>query len=110
MAIPIIHDWEKYFDNPDEGLGSSYERIVLNRLIAEAVREYGVKSILESPSFGFTGLSGINLMQAALDGAEVHLEDHNELRIEEIKALWQKLDLPLEIKYKIGRASCRERV
>jgi len=99
VAIPIIHDWEKYFDNPDEGLGSSYERIVLNRLIAEAVREYGVKSILESPSFGFTGLSGINLMQAALDGAEVHLEDHNELRIEEIKALWQKLDLPLEIKY-----------
>jgi hypothetical protein len=25
MAIPIFNDWEKYFANPHEGLGSSYK-------------------------------------------------------------------------------------
>ena len=33
MAVPIINDWVKYYTNPDEGLGSSYERIVLNQLL-----------------------------------------------------------------------------
>jgi hypothetical protein len=33
MAIPIINNWQKYYPVAHEGLGSSYERIVLNRLL-----------------------------------------------------------------------------
>lgn len=102
MAIPIINDWQKYFEHPDEGLGSSYERIILNGLLSEVIREYEIKSILETPSFGFTGLSGINLVQAAQDGVKVSLEDDQEQRLEQIRALWDDLGLPLKSRLNPG--------
>ncbi len=89
MAIPIIHDWEKYFTDPDEGLGSSYERVVINRVIRALVEKYQVSSILETPSFGFTGLSGINLMNEAMEGREITLEDHDPERLRQIRQIWE---------------------
>lgn len=99
MAIPIIHDWEKYFEHPHEGLGSSYERIILNDMLFKYIQAFNISSILETPSFGFTGLSGINTLALALQGASVSLEDHNERRIELISKLWQSLNIPLKTKY-----------
>jgi hypothetical protein len=93
MAIPIIHDWEKYFHDHHEGLGSSYERVVLNRILMDVCEQYGVQSVLESPSFGFTGLSGINLVQLAKNGIRVHLQDHDEHRLRLINTLWQEMGL-----------------
>ncbi|HPW25001.1 MAG TPA: hypothetical protein PLR70_04240, partial [Candidatus Syntrophosphaera thermopropionivorans] len=77
MAIPIINDWEKFFSNPYEGLGSSYERIVLNDLLFQTVNNYNVHNVLESPSFGFTGISGINLLNLADLGLNITLEDND---------------------------------
>ncbi|MDD2229158.1 MAG: methyltransferase domain-containing protein [Candidatus Cloacimonetes bacterium] len=99
MAIPIINDWEKYFEHPHEGLGSSYERIILNGMLLKYVQEYEISSILETPSFGFTGLSGINTMALALKGCEISMEDHDPKRIDMIANLWQSLNLPLKTKY-----------
>ncbi len=96
MAIPIINDWEKYFQNPHEGLGSSYERIVLNALLRKVVDKYEVKTILESPSFGFTGVSGINLMALTDFEAAITLEDNNERRLALIKELWDSQQRPLK--------------
>ena len=96
MAIPIIHDWEKYFDTPDEGMGSSYERIVINNVIHRLTDTYKVESILECPSFGFTGLSGINLMAEALEGRQIYLEDHDAHRLQMVKSLWKELELDLK--------------
>ncbi|HRY84003.1 MAG TPA: hypothetical protein P5533_05170 [Candidatus Cloacimonadota bacterium] len=93
MAIPIINDWEKYFDNPEEGLGSSYERIVINNVISRLTQAYKVQSILECPSFGFTGMSGINLMAEALEGRQIFLEDHDAHRLQLIKSIWEELAL-----------------
>jgi hypothetical protein len=91
MAIPIIHDWEKYFTAPHEGLGSSYERLVLNRLLLETAGKYGVGTALETPSFGFTGISGINLLALADAGVAVTLEDHDQRRLELVSQLWESL-------------------
>jgi len=91
MAIPIINDWEKFFSNPYEGLGSSYERIVLNDLLFQTVNNYNVHNVLESPSFGFTGISGINLLNLADLGLEVTLEDNDLHRLNLITELWKKL-------------------
>lgn len=102
MAVPIIHDWEKYFTNPHEGLGSSYERIILNKLLLEVVQKYKLKTALETPSFGFTGVSGINLVALAKQGCSVSLEDHNQARLEKIEQLWQSLGLPLETRLNNG--------
>ncbi|HHZ15409.1 MAG TPA: class I SAM-dependent methyltransferase [Candidatus Cloacimonetes bacterium] len=99
MAIPIINNWRSYFEHGDEGLGSSYERIILNNVLLSVMQKYEVKSVLESPSFGFTGLSGINLVALAKEAVSVHLEDHDEQRILMIKELWDSLDQSMEIRY-----------
>lgn len=97
MAIPIIHDWEKYFSDPHEGLGSSYERIILNELIFRIADRYNIRSALETPAFGFTGLSGINLLGLALKSVHVCLEDHDDKRLELIKCLWNSLGIELKV-------------
>lgn len=38
MAIPIINNWRSYFEHGDEGLGSSYERIILNNVLLDVVK------------------------------------------------------------------------
>lgn len=92
MAIPILHMWQRYFDEDrDEGLGSSYERIVLNNKMESVCKEYNVNKILEAPSFGFTGLSGINSLGLAQKGYSVSLLDHNAERLENIKNIWSEL-------------------
>lgn len=96
MAIPIIHTWENYFRDPHEGLGSSYERIVLNDILEGIRTRYQVQSALESPSFGFTGISGINLVRIAQLGVRVHLQDHDAQRLGMIRALWEEQATPLE--------------
>jgi len=97
MAIPIINNWQTYFSNFDEGLGSSYERIILNKKLELICKHFKIKSILEAPSFGFTGLSGINSMGLAKSGKKITLLDNNEKRIELIKKIWSDLNLTLSI-------------
>ncbi|MBT3168618.1 MAG: methyltransferase domain-containing protein [Candidatus Cloacimonetes bacterium] len=99
MAIPILKTWKNYFSNYDEGLGSSYERIILNNKIVEICAKFRVKSVLEAPSFGFTGLSGINSLQLAKSGCEITLFDHDKERIELIKSIWNEVNYPLKIEF-----------
>jgi len=98
MAIPIIKTWMRYFskDN-DEGLGSSYERILVNNLLQELIKEFGITSILEVPVFGFTGISGINSMGLAKMGLKICLVDNNPERITFIKNIWQETTLKADI-------------
>lgn len=90
MAIPILKFWKKYYTDPDEGLGSSYERIILHNKLMEVANRYKVKKVLEAPSFGFTGMSGINSLGLAVEGLEIDLVDHDEERIELIEEEWSK--------------------
>ncbi|MCD6176658.1 MAG: class I SAM-dependent methyltransferase [Candidatus Cloacimonetes bacterium] len=99
MAIPILKNWEKYFINIDEGLGSSYERIVLNNKLKSICNHFNISTILEAPSFGFTGLSGINSMSLAKNGKKITLVDNDKKRIELINKVWEKMELPLTIEY-----------
>ncbi len=99
MAIPILKNWERYFSNTDEGLGSSYERIVLNKKLESICKHFNISSILEAPSFGFTGLSGINSMGLAKDGKMITLLDNDKSRIELIDKTWEEMELSLKIGY-----------
>nr|MDK2851391.1 hypothetical protein [Candidatus Cloacimonadota bacterium] len=91
MAIPIINNWRSYFDSLHEGMGSSYERIILNRLILSLHRKEQFESALESPCFGFTGITGINLVALAQSGCDIYLEDHSAERISLIRKTWLEL-------------------
>lgn len=102
MAIPIINNWQNYYPIAHEGLGSSYERIVLNRLLNRLKRDYGFTRVLEAPCFGFTGITGINLVAMAQAGCEVYLEDDNEQRLELIESTWRDLGLSVSLRLNPG--------
>lgn len=99
MAIPILTNWQNYFLQIDEGLGSSYERVVLNNKLLELCRKYQVSNLLESPSFGFTGISGINSFAAAQNGISTYLTDHDQSRIDLIAKLWSNYKSKCQINY-----------
>jgi len=101
MAIPILKNWQRYFTNTDEGLGSSYERIVLNNKLESICKHFNILSVLEAPSFGFTGLSGINSMGLAKDGKMITILDNDINRIELIRKTWNGMEFPLKIEYSI---------
>lgn len=100
MAIPIVKIWPNYFlKDRNEGLGSSYERAVLNVKLDEIRRRYAIKSALEVPIFGFTGLSGINSMGLAQNGVSVHLIDNDPDRLQLIEGVWNEVNLPADFRY-----------
>ena len=89
-----IHStWRRYFLNRNEGLGTTYERFILHRYFERIKRRYAVESVLEAPSFGMTGISGINSLWWALKGARVTLVDTDEHRIALSKSVWKELSL-----------------
>jgi len=98
VAIPIINNWRKYYETLHEGLGSSYERIILNRLILSLYSQNQYESALETPCFGFTGISGINLVALAKAGCRVMLEDHSAERAALIRKSWTQMQLPLQLR------------
>jgi len=99
MAIPILNNWKNYFSNFDEGLGSSYERVILNKKLESICKHLRIKSVLEAPAFGFTGISGINSMDLARKGHSVSIVDHDKERIEIIKKIWEKINLGIDIHF-----------
>jgi SAM-dependent methyltransferase len=91
VAIPIIKTWRNYFEeSPHEGLGSSYERVILNLKLEKLRQHYHISTCLEAPVFGFTGLSGINSLDLAKKGVQVALVDNHEERILLIENVWRK--------------------
>jgi len=97
MALPILQNWKTYFINPDEGLGSSYERIILNRLLIAIVEKYGIKSVLEVPVFGFTGITGLNSVELMRKGCRVTLAEHDSERAGMIKQVHDDMGLDSEV-------------
>ncbi|MCK9328702.1 MAG: class I SAM-dependent methyltransferase [Candidatus Cloacimonetes bacterium] len=98
MAIPILDFWKKYYSNPDEGLGSTYERFIINDILDRVVKDYDIKSVLEVPSFGFTGLSGINSLWLSLNGMQVNVVDSDKERLNLVSEVWNKVESKLHNK------------
>jgi len=90
--LPIMDNWEDYFQNPYEGLGTSYERFILHKLFEEIDKEFSISSVLEAPSFGMTGISGINSLWWSGNGKKVIISDDNKKRVDGIKKTWNDLD------------------
>jgi hypothetical protein len=89
----ITSTWQEYFRNRNEGLGTTYERFILHRYFERIKNRYEIQSLLEAPSFGMTGVSGINSLWWASGGARVTVIDNNRERIELIKGVWEALSL-----------------
>lgn len=90
MAFIDIN-WKPYFDNPHEGLGTTYERFILHELFSWMMSRFDIQSILEAPSFGMTGVSGINSLWWAQKKIKTTVCDHCPERLNRIHTVWQKL-------------------
>jgi len=85
--------WKHYLTDYNEGLGLVYERFVLNDFLLALRAEYGLESVLEAPLFGMAGVSGINSVALAGDGADVTLVDDHAERLSAVERIWGELDL-----------------
>ncbi len=83
----------------DTGLGTTYERWALNRVLQRIQQAYQIQSVLEGPGDGMTGIAGINSIILGRQGIPVtlHLLDASEAAYAE--SVWNihAPQAPLEI-------------
>jgi SAM-dependent methyltransferase len=88
----ILNQSQTANPNPyDEGLGTVYERFMLNRLFDKLLDSYSIREVLEVPFYGMTGLTGINSVHFANRGCRVTLVDTKRERIAEAGEMWSVL-------------------
>ncbi len=85
--------WKRYLTDYNEGLGLVYERFVLNDFLLALRDEYDIESVLEAPSFGMAGVSGINSVALAQAGTSVTLVDNHAERLAAVERIWGELGL-----------------
>lgn len=83
----------------DEGLGTVYERFMLNDYFDDLINSYNIKNVLEVPIYGMTGLTGINSVHLAMKGCNISLVDTKEKHVTE--AMKHLNHLPVKGKYDI---------
>lgn len=83
----------------DEGLGTVYERFMLNDFLDLLIDSYAIDRVLEVPIYGMTGLTGINSVQFVRRGYKVTLVDSNEENVDEALQIWKLL--PYDGNYEI---------
>ena len=98
-TITISNCWEDYFRKHDEGLGTTYERFILHNYFSRLKDRYDIHTVLEAPSFGMTGVSGINSLWWAAQGAKVTIVDQDLPRLEAIEKVWREASLAAEFLY-----------
>jgi hypothetical protein len=96
MAEPT---WKRYLTDYNEGLGLVYERFVLNDFLLALRQEFKLETILEAPLFGMAGVSGINSVALAREGATVTLVDDDATRLTGVKRIWDELELEARFVY-----------
>ena len=78
----------------NEGFGTQYERMMVNDLLKEICLKYGLKSVLESPADGITGIPGANsLCLAELADKPVALSNPSALLLERAGDTWKQMGL-----------------
>jgi hypothetical protein len=67
----------------DKGLGTTYERVAVARLLEGLAKRYSIGNVLEGPTDGITGIRGLNSIPLAQAGArvELRLRDRDELEL-----------------------------
>jgi hypothetical protein len=90
-------DWRGYFVDPDEGLGTVYERFALDKVLESAIAAIGATSVLHAPLFGMMGIPGLDAVFLARRGMRVGLLDVDGERLEAVHAQWRGLGLDPEV-------------
>jgi nucleoside-diphosphate-sugar epimerase len=89
-------NWRAYLTDPDEGLGTVYERFALDRVLESAIERTGATSVLHAPAFGMLGVPGLDAILLARRGIRVGLLDFDQERFDYARSLWSEFGLPAE--------------
>jgi nucleoside-diphosphate-sugar epimerase len=95
-AAELGVDWRSYFSDPDEGLGTVYERFALDDVLRAAIARTGARSVLHAPLFGMMGIPGVDAVFLAREGTRVGLVDFVPERMDAVVGLWKELGLEPE--------------
>lgn len=98
-TITITNCWEDYFKKPNEGFGTTYERFILHNYFTMLKSRYDVHTLLEAPSFGMTGVSGINSLWWATQGTKVTIVDQSQPRLDAIQKVWSEAGQSADLVY-----------
>ena len=78
----------------NEGFGTQYERMMVNDLLRRTCLKYGLRSVLESPADGITGIPGANsLCLAGHTNKPVTLTNPSALLLERAGDTWKQMGL-----------------
>jgi hypothetical protein len=72
----------------DEGIGTVYERVVIDDYFRRLQAERDIRSVLECPADGVTGVPGINSLEFARNGAEVWLANPSQHMLDGAQRVW----------------------
>jgi Methyltransferase domain len=97
-VLSILDTWPEYYEHMDEGIGTTYERFILHNYFQKLKNSFDVQSILETPSFGMTGISGINSLWWSKQGIIPTVIDNHQERIEKSEKVWA--GIPLNVNFK----------
>ncbi|MEW6684975.1 MAG: methyltransferase domain-containing protein [Candidatus Edwardsbacteria bacterium] len=74
----------------DEGLGTVYERRVMQNFLSRLQEEYGIRIVLESPADGISGMPGLNSLEFGKRKGEVILSSPSLKLLTKVRVIWEK--------------------
>jgi len=77
----------------DEGIGTVYERVVIDDYFRDLQQRLNIRTILENPADGVTGVPGMNSLEFARNGATVALSNPSNKMLDGARAVWVKQGL-----------------
>ncbi|MAG52814.1 MAG: hypothetical protein CMH62_02530 [Nanoarchaeota archaeon] len=87
----------------DEGMGTVYERIMINKYFRKLMKRYDIESVFEGPSDGITGVRGVNSLIFAKHGKNVTYYTPSKVEEENAKKNWDKVGNGVEVDIKQGQ-------
>lgn len=86
-------------DKYNEGLGTVYEKLMLNDFFSGLIKRYKIKTVLEMPALGMSGIPGMNSFEFARQKCQLTILDNDKARVADIKRYWQETKLNPDIIY-----------
>ncbi len=77
----------------DEGIGTVYERRLIDAYLRRLHQTYRLQSVLETPADGVTGVPGINSLEFARRGAHVTLANPVQAMLDKAAEVWVRQGL-----------------
>jgi SAM-dependent methyltransferase len=74
----------------DEGIGTAYERVVIDDYLRQLQVDYGIQTVLENPADGVTGVPGLMSLEFARNGGEVWLANPSQRMLDGALAVWRR--------------------